>query len=313
MNAVLQGQLSRIETALNTLIDSISAYTPSTQAAVALLEADDDFCKGLEQLTIHQTNYARIQSLTQTADSLSAQLTQSLSLLARTRAELLATPFTAISDETQRPEDHRRDVPYAELLSYAKRISKFTAPPGFRAPIPPPPPTSSTNEASAGIAGPDPSTANGVSLVVNGEKASIGGLDAKEGGVGLASLPPEELQWFSRAQNLAFTPWPSADTIRRGGLAGIQAMIDAGKDPATVTLADSGVVAAEESGSEMKVEGQGVTGEGTSTGIEPASSQTSVPAKDEAAFPVAPPPAPVVKEEKPAVFGGLDLYDPEDD
>lgn len=49
MNAILQSQFQRVEAALNTLIDSIAAYTPSPSAAVALIEADDELSKGLER------------------------------------------------------------------------------------------------------------------------------------------------------------------------------------------------------------------------------------------------------------------------
>lgn len=49
MDAALQSQFQRVETALNTLIDSITSYNPSPQAAVDLLAADDELTKGLEQ------------------------------------------------------------------------------------------------------------------------------------------------------------------------------------------------------------------------------------------------------------------------
>lgn len=49
MNTTLQAQFDRVETALNTLIDSISAYNPSPAAAVALVAADDDLSHGLDQ------------------------------------------------------------------------------------------------------------------------------------------------------------------------------------------------------------------------------------------------------------------------
>lgn len=49
MNEQLQSQFDRIETALNTLVDSITAYNPSPAAAVALVEADDDLSHGLDQ------------------------------------------------------------------------------------------------------------------------------------------------------------------------------------------------------------------------------------------------------------------------
>lgn len=49
MNAILQGQISRVEAALDKLIDSITSYTPSAQAAEVLVVADDDLSRGLEQ------------------------------------------------------------------------------------------------------------------------------------------------------------------------------------------------------------------------------------------------------------------------
>ena len=49
MNAIIQGQLERVESALSTLIESIASYTPSIPAANALLAADDDLNKGLKQ------------------------------------------------------------------------------------------------------------------------------------------------------------------------------------------------------------------------------------------------------------------------
>lgn len=49
MDAILQAQFQRVETALNSLIDSISAYTPSPVDALALIEADDELSRGLEQ------------------------------------------------------------------------------------------------------------------------------------------------------------------------------------------------------------------------------------------------------------------------
>ena len=51
MNIIVQAQLDRVETALNTLIDSINSYNPSVPAANALLAADDDLNKGLKLCT----------------------------------------------------------------------------------------------------------------------------------------------------------------------------------------------------------------------------------------------------------------------
>lgn len=49
MNTIIHVQLDRVETALNTLIESIASYNPSIPAANALLAADDDLIKGLKQ------------------------------------------------------------------------------------------------------------------------------------------------------------------------------------------------------------------------------------------------------------------------
>ena len=49
MNTIIQTQLDRVETALNTLIESIASYNPSIPAANALLAADDDLNNGLKQ------------------------------------------------------------------------------------------------------------------------------------------------------------------------------------------------------------------------------------------------------------------------
>jgi len=49
MDAILQTQFQRVETALNTLIESITSYNPSPQTAVDLVAADDELSRGLEQ------------------------------------------------------------------------------------------------------------------------------------------------------------------------------------------------------------------------------------------------------------------------
>lgn len=49
MDALLDKHFQRVETALNTLIDSIASYNPSQQAVVDLVAADDELSRGLEQ------------------------------------------------------------------------------------------------------------------------------------------------------------------------------------------------------------------------------------------------------------------------
>ena len=60
MNTSLQSQFDRVEAALNSLIDSISAYNPSPPAAVALVAANDDLSHELDQ-----RNTPRQPSITQ--------------------------------------------------------------------------------------------------------------------------------------------------------------------------------------------------------------------------------------------------------
>jgi hypothetical protein len=49
MDSLLDVQFQRVEDALNVLIDSITSYNPSTQAAQDLVAADDELSRGLEQ------------------------------------------------------------------------------------------------------------------------------------------------------------------------------------------------------------------------------------------------------------------------
>ena len=49
MNAQLQERFDHVESALDTLVDSITSYNPSIPAASSLLEADDDLTQGLDE------------------------------------------------------------------------------------------------------------------------------------------------------------------------------------------------------------------------------------------------------------------------
>ncbi|KAI9674193.1 MAG: hypothetical protein M1817_002011 [Caeruleum heppii] len=263
ITAVLQKQFQSVEVALNTLVESIASYNPSTEAAVSLIEADDELSRGLEQLAIHQANHARLTSLHETSATLSTQITQTLTVLSDTRRELLATPATVFPKES-------RDVPYDELLSYANKISRFTAPPGFRPPVQPPA-AAATDQAGGGL---QPDGQQQSSAAVNGSQ------EVSTPGVGVAALPAQETHWLnSTTANLGFTPWPSEDTIRRGGLAQIQSMIEANQDPWQTPLYASG---------QQDGKGDEVRFKREETGEE------------------------AVAPKKAAVFGGLDLYDPDE-
>jgi hypothetical protein len=49
MDEILNEQFERVERALTTLVDSITAYNPNTQVAIDLVAADDELSKRLDQ------------------------------------------------------------------------------------------------------------------------------------------------------------------------------------------------------------------------------------------------------------------------
>ena len=265
MDTILLSQLSRIEIALSTLLDSITSYNPSIPAAQALLSADSSLQHGLKQLHTHQRNNARILQLREKIAQQNAEVTSSLQLLADTRSELLAIP-------TSLPPKERRDVSYRELLDYAKRISRFTMPPDFR------PAWSTTGAQNATAAG---------AGAIEGKRMT----GAKEGeGVGLESLQLEEKQWLDPWTGVQFTPWPGEDVMRRSALAQLQVIAEKGEDAGEAEKLvkedggeDEGLVQSERLRREKVDVGMGGT----------AGLQRS--------------------EEKPKVFGGLDLYDPDEE
>ncbi|KAI9811077.1 MAG: hypothetical protein M1827_005659 [Pycnora praestabilis] len=314
MNAILQTQFQRIETALNTLTDSIASYNPSTAAASELLSADDKLSQGLEQLAVHQANNAYINSLRSTSSTLDARIKSTLTLLASTRAELLATPATRFP-----PDAAARSVPYDELLSYAKRISKFTVPPTFRvAPLPAEP---SQNAATANTGtdtihasqalGSAPQVTNGTTTSASPSQIGASSTSAEQlaanaaglsTGVGISSLAVGETQWLDPTSQMAFVPWPSEEVIRRGALAQIQIMLEQGQDPESALAEVGDTEAGEKGGNEGDEKEEGVKESELSLAAENVVvSQGNVA--------VAPP----RRAEKPAVFSGLDLYDPDDE
>lgn len=107
-------------------------------------------------------------------------------------------------------------------------------------------------------------------------------------GRGTASLEDIERKWLDPLNQIPFVPWVTDETIKRGALAEIQSMIEKGEDPG-----DSGAKGLEgEKGEMMEIEkiGEAVGREG---GV---SADGGIGQR---------------KEEKPMVFGGLDLYDPD--
>ena len=282
MNDIIQTQLDRVETALTQLIDSISSYNPSIPATSALLHADDELKQGLQQLTTHQRNHARMHQLREQITQKNQSITTTLKTLAATRADLLAPPTSLPSAET-------RNVPYTDLLEYAKRISRYTVPPTFRPPLPlpttaqtPAPPTTATvNGADA--------TSPVKETMRDGEAAAAENGGDKDG-IGMGSLEDVERKWLDPLAGMGFVPWVGEEAMRSGALADIQAMVERGEDPGVV-----GVGGRTEEGERMEgVEGGMVENE--------QEGERRVERRAERRV-----------EEKPKVFGGLDLYDPDEE
>ena len=138
-------------------------------------------------------------------------------------------------------------------------------------------------------------------------------VEASDSGAGLAveALQPGEVNWLDPGTQMAFVPWPSEEVIRRGALAQIQVMLEQGVDPESVA-AESRQEKEEEE--EEEEEGEPVqmvkveNGEGMSEGVKKAAAvgDRDVKMGNDAAVPPR-----ERREEKPRVFGGLDLYDPD--
>lgn len=240
-------------------------------------------------MVIHQANHARILHLRETAGALNQSITSNLTLLTDVRKDILTTPATAF------PEN-QRNVPYTELLDYAKRISKYTVPPTFRPPIPVahPPDTSQPQPT-------EPPSTNGASAEkpIQTQNAGSPHEQTQGEGIGVSSLGQEEVQWLDPLKQIPFVPWPSEDVIRQGGLAQIQVMLDQGIDPSSVS-AGAEEIKVETSEDPTTVDGPGdrvLDAIPDDMNRETSSRVLQVEKK----------------EEKPKVFGGLDLYDPEEE
>ncbi|KAL9599426.1 MAG: hypothetical protein Q9219_003863 [cf. Caloplaca sp. 3 TL-2023] len=296
MNALLHGQLDRVEAALNTLVSSIESYNPSVPAAIDLLAADFELQKGVKQLARHQAHHARILRLRAAIEAQNQQRRSTIATLADTRKDLLSTPATTFPESS-------RSVPYTELLDYASRISRYTVPPTFREPPTQPKPTPAVTSNTADNAAP---MMNGISdavaeardtnAIANGEIPS----SSNEKGVGVSSLGQNEVHWLNPQAQISFVPWPTEDVIKRGALGQIQIMLEQGVDPGVENAVAEGARAGETGGNEedAKME-EDVREAPTETREERIGGERRVEAQR--------------REEKPKVFKGLDLDEDSDD
>lgn len=150
---------------------------------------------------------------------------------------------------------------------------------------------------------PNPQDANGADTPAAG---GAGPVEAREqaAGFGVEALQTVEVDWLDPAAQIPFAPWPSEEVIRRGALAQIQVMLERGVDPAGVTAGPRPEKEEGESERAVKVE---ENGEGATEVVKRTAAAEDGEVKVENA--VAGPRE--RKEEKPRVFGGLDLYDPD--
>lgn len=238
---------------------------------------------------MHQEYYGHILRLRETVDNLNQRITASLSSLADVRKELLATPATVFSQD-------QRNVPYAELLDYASRINKYSIPPTLRQPL------SIIQAADTTQAqqpqNPLPSNGSGISAEQSVSSPIVSSLNtqAHGEGIGVLSLDQKEVQWLDPlSTQVPFVPWPSEDIIRRGALAQIQLMLDQRHDPNNVVTSTAREETELASGDAMVIDQPGAIVADLET---PVSRVTQVER---------------IVEEKPKVFAGLDLYDPDEE
>lgn len=242
----------------------------------------------------HQANHARIQSLKNTSSDLDAQIKGSLQLLSSTRSELLSTPATTFPSTTT-------PVSYTDLLSYARRISKFTLPPTYREAQPTPEPEGTGTQTNGTATPTVPSNGAAVSAIELAPTPIPTDTDK-------TSLPPQIAEWLNpHASAPGFVPWPTEETIRRGALASIQLLIDQGEDPATFDPERS----AELEASRKRLEEEAERAKEEQQEAERARQEQRM--REEYARKHSAGAAGQRVEEKPKVFTGLDLLDDMDD
>ena len=277
MDTFLLERLDHVEKALNKAIDSISSYNPSVPAAAELLHADDQLTEGIRLLATHQINYAQIQSLRSDIMALNTVTRNSLSRLVSVREEVLSIPLPAPHAGLE-----HKSVKYADLLDYASKISRYTMPPKRVD-------GNLTFLESQILRG---SAASHLGAEGNDESALVAGPSALEPGFGVTQLQEAEVQWLHPERLVSFSPWPTEEVIQRGALAAITRGETKGLGPAQAQEREINTKGAESQNlSDARAE---ETSKQAQAGVAQGSSLTGE-----------------IVEQKPKVFGGLDLYDPD--
>lgn len=165
------------------------------------------------------------------------------------------------------------------LLEYAQRISRYTVPPTYRPQVKQ---AQAAKRAGEDVALPEIAPMNGN----GGDTAAQPELE-KEGGQNVAEV----------THMGTWVPWPSEDIIRQGPLGQSQIMQEQGLDPANASGEEGKEEKADVMDAVVKEEREEQDGAAEDRIVE----QDTAGRRE------------VQTEEKPKVFGGLDLYDPDEE
>ena len=293
-------------------------------------------------MATHQSNYLRTNDLKEQVSSLERQIRESVAGLAEVREQLLAAGrfeedsggLASIGVEDRRRESveqaETRPVPLSELLGYASRISRFTVlrtkeeegkkerQEGLQEDASKRTIKHEREDMEEGVLPDDdaekhksPSdsleaTAAGKSTKVEFSKidgTALARIPGDDTGVGVAALTEAERNWqLQNTAALPFVPWPNDEMIRIGGLARVQSLLEKGKQLENQVGASRddarGDGAAIQNESEEKQDLQKKESSDTNEYGMGISSRESRQKQE-------------VKQ-RPAIFGGLDLYDPDE-
>ena len=286
MDSLLLERLDRIDRALNSLVDSISSYNPSIAAVIELVAADDQLTEGIYQLVNHQANTARIHSLRDSISKLDGTIKDSLIHLASVRQDVLAIPLDAALRELK-----GNNVRYRDLVDYASKISRYTIPPKIPDGVPQGIPHGPASQVPGEQAGDQISTMEGAPPESGPQIAQISNMSHEASGFGVKQLQEAEVQWLHPERLVPFLPWPTEEVIQRGALAAIDRGEVIGEDLAQPQKSGGDMEVDSSDPNDMSFQEQGKQ-LGRGRVLEPTARTEQ-------------------KEEKPRVFEGLDLYDPD--
>ncbi|KAG5983123.1 hypothetical protein E4U55_000767 [Claviceps digitariae] len=244
MDKYIDVRFERLEKALSNLIDSVAKYHPSTVHAEELKAADIELTKGLEKVETHQNNYLRIQKLRKSSAILDAQIRDTLTSLANTRKDIVATHTTTY------PSEPNYAIAYEELLSYARRISKTTLPPAAtvegasmtleiraqtQTQTQSQTQTQTTNpesQSQPALTSSAPTPSQPQSPAINGTPSVTPDQATQQTTISTnTSLPEGMSQYLNPLSGQLFFPWPLENSIRSGALASYQMLLEQGVDP----------------------------------------------------------------------------------